>query len=65
MMHAEPKLSVSLPPRWEGHVSLTPLDAGVIVSYLPRHVAIRRSLQVTAAVAAAKAKELNELPGAL
>jgi hypothetical protein len=46
-------------------VCLNPLEAGVIVSYLPRHAAIRRSLQVTAAVAAEKAKRLNELPGAL
>jgi hypothetical protein len=66
MMHAQPQLSATPPHNtWIGFVCLDPLEVGMIVMHLPRRLAIRRLLQVTAAKAAKKAKELNELPGAL
>jgi hypothetical protein len=63
MMHSSPKLTTTPPIRWEGHVCLDPREAALVVRFLPRHVAIRRLIQVTAAKAAVKAKRLNKSPG--
>jgi hypothetical protein len=65
MMTTEIKLSSTPPFRWEGYVCLSPLEIAMVVTYLPRNLAIRRLLQVNAGRAAAKAQKINELPGAL
>jgi hypothetical protein len=63
-MTTEIKLSSTPPFRWEGYVCLSTLETALVARYIPRHVPIKKILQITAARAEAKARRINELPGA-